>query len=58
MAEKEGIVKEEYVKIVTLIDKRTEKIKVAFLIPKAGKREVQISYGPFYADTKLEYWLN
>ena len=58
MADKEGIITEEYVKIVTLIDKQTGNIKVSFLIAKAGKREVQICYGPFYADAKLEYWLN
>lgn len=57
MAEKEGIISEKYVKIVTLIDNQTGKTKVSFLIPKAGKREVQISYGPFYAETELEYWL-
>ncbi|MFI0431268.1 hypothetical protein [Mariniflexile sp. HMF6888] len=57
MAENEGVVLEKYVKIVTLIDNRTDKIKISFLIPKAGKREVQISYGPFYAETELEYWL-
>ncbi|TCK67209.1 hypothetical protein DFQ05_0982 [Winogradskyella wandonensis] len=57
MAEKEGIITEKYVKIETLIDSQTGKTKVSFLIPKAGKREVQISYGPFYAETELEYWL-
>ncbi|MCD8406272.1 hypothetical protein LNJ40_12000 [Tenacibaculum dicentrarchi] len=57
IAEKEGIISENYVKIVTLIDNQTGKTKVSFLIPKAGKREVQISYGPFYAETELEYWL-
>jgi hypothetical protein len=57
MALKEGIILEKYVKISTLIDKRTGKIKVSFLIPKAGKREVRISYGPFYSQNKLEYWL-
>ncbi|MET3026274.1 hypothetical protein ABXT06_06335 [Flavobacterium sp. UW10123] len=58
MAQKEGIISEEYVKILTLIDNRTRKIKVSFLIPKAGKREVQISYGPYYSEKRLEYWLN
>lgn len=57
MAEKEGIITEKYVKIVTLIDNQTGKTIVSFLIPKAGKRKVQISYGPFYAETELEYWL-
>ncbi|MER3317456.1 MAG: hypothetical protein RIB79_04125 [Allomuricauda sp.] len=56
-AKKEGIVSEKYVKIETLIDNRTGEIKVSFLIPKSGNREVRISYGPFYADTELEYWL-
>ncbi|MBF4466628.1 hypothetical protein [Flavobacterium sp. LC2016-12] len=58
MAQKEGVISEEYVKILTLIDNRTRKIKVSFLIPKAGNREVQISYGPYYSEMKLEYWLN
>ncbi|MBE8728111.1 hypothetical protein [Flavobacterium hungaricum] len=58
MAQKEGVIIEEYVKILTLIDNRTRKIKVSFLIPKAGNREVQISYGPYYSEMKLEYWLN
>lgn len=58
MAQKEGMISEEYVKILTLIDNRTRKIKVSFLIPKAGNREVQISYGPYYSEMKLEYWLN
>ncbi|WP_124019452.1 hypothetical protein [Flavobacterium hydrophilum] len=57
MAEKEGIILEEYIKIVTLIDNRTKKIKVSFLIPKAGKREVNISYGPFFSNKRLESWL-
>jgi hypothetical protein len=57
MALKEGIIFEKYVKILTLIDNRTGRINVSFLIPKAGKREVLISYGPFYAKKKLEYWL-
>lgn len=57
MAQKEGFIIEKYVKILTLIDNRIGKIKVSFLIPKAGKREVQISYGPFYSEKKLEYWL-
>ncbi|GAA3619789.1 hypothetical protein [Flavivirga jejuensis] len=56
-AKKEGIVSEKYVKIETLIDNRTGKVKMSFLIPKPGIREVRISYGPFYADTELEYWL-
>lgn len=58
MAQKEGVISEEYVKILTLIDNRTRKIKVSFLIPIAGNREVQISYGPYYSEMKLEYWLN
>ncbi|WP_426486241.1 hypothetical protein [Flavobacterium sp. 2] len=58
MAQKEGVVSEEYVKILTLIDNRIGKMKVSFLIPKAGNREVQISYGPYYSEMKLEYWLN
>lgn len=58
MAQKEGVISEEYVKILTLIDNRTGKMKVSFLIPKAGNREVQISYGPYYSEMKLEYWLN
>lgn len=58
MAQKEGIILENYVKILTLIENRTGKIKISFLIPKAGKREVQISYGPYYSEKKLEYWLN
>ncbi|MDQ6527696.1 hypothetical protein [Flavobacterium sp. LHD-85] len=58
MAQKEGIISEEYVKILTLIDNRTRKIKVSFLIPREGKREVQISYGPYYSEKRLEYWLN
>ncbi|MCM0664537.1 hypothetical protein [Flavobacterium tyrosinilyticum] len=58
MAQKEGIIHENYVKILTLIENRTGKIKISFLIPKAGKREVQISYGPYYSEKKLEYWLN
>jgi hypothetical protein len=57
MAVKEGVILEKYVKILTLIDKRSGKIKVSFLIPKAGKREVRISYGPLYSEKKLEYWL-
>lgn len=57
MAMKEGIILENYVKILTLIDNRTRKIKVSFLIPKTGKREVKISYGPYYSENKLEYWL-
>ncbi len=57
MAQKEGVILEKYVKILTLIDNRTGKIKISFLIPKAGKREVQIFYGPYYSEKKLEYWL-
>ncbi|RZJ48712.1 MAG: hypothetical protein EOO44_20105 [Flavobacterium sp.] len=57
MAQKEGVISEEYVKILTLIDNRIGKIKVSFLIPKAGKREAQIFYGPYYSEKKLEYWL-
>lgn len=58
MAQKEGVISEGYVKILTLIDNRTRKIKVSFLIPKTGNREVKISYGPYYSQMKLEYWLN
>lgn len=58
IAQKEGVISEGYVKILTLIDNRTGKMKVSFLIPKAGNREVKISYGPYYSEMKLEYWLN
>ncbi|WP_024771867.1 hypothetical protein [Aquimarina macrocephali] len=58
MAKNQGVVIENYLKIETLIDSVVDKIYISFLIPKSGAREVQISYGPFYLDVELEYWLN
>ncbi|WP_106794294.1 hypothetical protein [Aquimarina sp. Aq78] len=58
MAKNQGVVIENYLKIETLIDSVIDKIYISFLIPKSGAREVEISYGPFYLDVELEYWLN
>ncbi len=56
--EKEGVVSENYIKIMTLINLESNQISISFLVPKEGKRKAFISYGPVYIDPQLEYWLD